>query len=91
MTAGTLKEPKRYPAGISYVFVNGVAIVANGRPPAPPLQRAAPEVDKKRMLRRLAGPGSHFKPDEFRRVTPLNLHCDFHTHGNHSSVARRVN
>src|ERR1700674_3466575 len=28
---GTFKEPKRYPAGISDVFVNGVAVVANGR------------------------------------------------------------
>jgi N-acyl-D-amino-acid deacylase len=28
---GTFKEPKRYPAGISDVFVNGVAVVATGR------------------------------------------------------------
>jgi N-acyl-D-amino-acid deacylase len=28
---GTFKEPKRYPAGISYVFVNGVAVVTTGR------------------------------------------------------------
>lgn len=28
---GTFKEPKRYPDGISYVFVNGVAVVATGR------------------------------------------------------------
>jgi N-acyl-D-amino-acid deacylase len=28
---GTFNDPKRYPAGIAYVFVNGVAVVANGR------------------------------------------------------------
>lgn len=28
---GTFQEPKRYPAGIAHVFVNGVAVVANGR------------------------------------------------------------
>ena len=28
---GTYDEPKRYPAGIPHVFVNGVAVVANGR------------------------------------------------------------
>jgi N-acyl-D-amino-acid deacylase len=28
---GTYNEPKRYPAGIPHVFVNGVAVVANGR------------------------------------------------------------
>jgi N-acyl-D-aspartate/D-glutamate deacylase len=28
---GTYNDPKRYPAGIPHVFVNGVAVVANGR------------------------------------------------------------
>jgi N-acyl-D-amino-acid deacylase len=28
---GTYNEPKRYPVGIAHVFVNGVAVVANGR------------------------------------------------------------
>ncbi|HVA84085.1 MAG TPA: D-aminoacylase [Candidatus Binataceae bacterium] len=28
---GTFSEPKRYPAGIAHVFVNGVGVVANGR------------------------------------------------------------
>jgi N-acyl-D-amino-acid deacylase len=27
---GTYNDPKRYPAGIPHVFVNGVAVVANG-------------------------------------------------------------
>ena len=28
---GTYNSPKRYPVGIPHVFVNGVAVVANGR------------------------------------------------------------
>lgn len=40
---GTFSEPKRYPDGIAHVFVNGVAVVANGRHtnarPGRPLRR----------------------------------------------------
>ena len=28
---GSFSDPKRYPNGIAHVFVNGVAVVANGR------------------------------------------------------------
>ena len=41
--SGSFKEPKRYPVGIAHVFVNGVAVVANGRHtnarPGRPLRR----------------------------------------------------